>query len=418
MGIVGIIHAYPNSDIIQSLRSHSIHLFIPTKLNSIPDSRENVFIHEMEIVENERCVNQICKIVGKYGIETFLPLYEGGILLSAVVSAKMGLEFYSISAALGSRNKYYQKQVMQSYGVPVPNSIPVFEYTPYEYLKTCLGRIFVLKIVDSMNSQAVILVRNKEEYRKKLVELFEYIKDSRISLSIDRNRFCYGKDEVKVIAQEFCEGHEINIDLLIYNGKKYDLGIFEKEICSGPFFPETMSFYPAQMQENLLKKIIKLAEEACSALNIHNGVAHIEFRIKNGVPCLLDMGLRPGGAYTIRAVNEICEVDYVRLIAEIFLNIKIEQPKIMNKKAILYGGIVFGQTGCIQSVNGISELENVAEIKEIRQLVQNGDYVVAPPYSAQPHLCYYYLSGDSINALKKCHYNIQESIKVEILEGH
>lgn len=414
MGIVGVIHTYPNMDIIQSLHGHLIHLFVPPKATLILDSTENVFIHEMELVENEQCINKICKVVEEYKIETFPPLYEGGILLSAVVSAKMSLKFYSISTTLGSRNKYYQKQVMQSYSVSVPNSVPVFEFTSYEYLKTCLGEKFVLKIVDSMNSQAVMLIRNEEEYVEKLAELFKYIKNPKISSMMDRNRFCYGNDDVKVIAQEFLDGKEVNLDLLVCRGNKYDLGVFEKNICICPFFPETMSFYPAQMEEELLAKIIECAGYACDALSIDNGVAHIEFRIKDGVPYLLDMGLRPGGAYTIRAVNEIYGLDYVRLIVDIFLNITIEQPKVINEIGIVYGGIVFRETGYIESINGINKLEVIPQIKEVCQLVEIGDYVVAPPYSAQPHLCYYYLSGDSIKSLKECHYKIQELIEVEV----
>ena len=84
------------------------------------------------------------EVVKTYDIEMFLPLYEGGILLSAMVSTKANLNFYSIPTALASRNKYYLKQVMQLYGVPVPNSVPVYRFTPYSYISNIIGENFIL----------------------------------------------------------------------------------------------------------------------------------------------------------------------------------------------------------------------------------------------------------------------------------
>ncbi|MEZ3515623.1 MAG: ATP-grasp domain-containing protein [Lachnospiraceae bacterium] len=414
MKAIGIIHAYPGKEILQALNEYEIHLFVPNGYGIKTDNERNAYIHEVELSETDECVNIIFEVVKTYDIEMFLPLYEGGILLSAMVSTKANLNFYSIPTALASRNKYYLKQVMQLYGVPVPNSVPVYRFTPYSYISNIIGENFILKIVDSMNSQAVMLIKTEEEYNKNVKKLFGYLECEDITQSIDRNRFCYGKDDVKVIAQEYCSGAEVNVDVMICGKEKYTLGIFQKADTKGPFFPETMSYYPSDLAEEVETHIIQNAIKACEALDIRAGVVHVEFRMKDTVPCLLDMGLRPGGAYTVQAIEEITGVNVIKQMTDIFLKGICGKVEKKNDVSIIYGGIVFEESGKINRIEGLEGLEQIEGLRHFKQLANVGDLVVSPPFSAQPHFCYYYISGESIMANKEQHYKLQEMIKINI----
>ena len=105
-----------------------------------------------------------------------------------------------------------------------------------------------------MNSQAVMTVNDEESYQRALKDIFEYLEKDEVVT--DRNRFCYGQDEIKVIAQEFCQGKEVNIDFLIRNQNVISLGIFEKAITKGPYFPETKSFFPSTLTKQEEEQIV------------------------------------------------------------------------------------------------------------------------------------------------------------------
>ncbi|MDK2802076.1 MAG: ATP-grasp domain-containing protein [Oscillospiraceae bacterium] len=415
---LGIIHAYPNDDIVISLKDYYLHLFVPIKDGMVLIEKYkkfyNVKVYPINFDGGDETVRKIIEISKLVDLKCFLPLYEGGIIMSSLVSLELGLPFYSLTSSIASRNKYFLKLIMQSSFISTPESIPIYIHTPYKYLQQLLGDKIILKIVDSMNSQAVIIVNNEEEYLKYTEEIFEYLETESLNSEVDRNRFCYGKDSVKVIAQEFCDGKEVNLDVLVCDGKVTYLGIFEKADTKGPFFPESMSFYPSTLNDIQQKDIFDLSRRAVEAMQIINGIAHIEIRYKGDNPKLIDMGLRPGGAYTIRAIKELYNIDIILMVAKLMLeSINPVNIKLKDDVAILYGGIIFGKSGIIKNIDGLSTI-SIPDMKELRILSKKGDRVVAPPFSSQPHLCYYYLQGNHIIELFKGHSLIQDTIKVEI----
>lgn len=415
---IGIIHAYPNEDILLSLKDYYVHLFIPWKdrmaLIDKFSQLHHVKIHPVIFKESPETIKEIVEISKLHEIKCFLPLYEGGILISSLVSLELNLPFYTLASSLASRNKYYLKLIMQAAFIPVPESIPIYSYTPYKYVQQLLGDKVVLKIVDSMNSQAVIVVNNEQDYTKYINEIFHYLETENLDSAVDRNRFCYGKDHVKVIAQEYCDGKEVNLDVLVKEKQVVPLGIFEKAATKGPFFPESMSFYPSTLNKEQRDEIVAIATRAVNAMQIINGVAHIEIRYKGNTPKLLDMGLRPGGAYTIKAINELCNIDLILEIAKIVIGTGNSFNKqVSDDEAILYGGIIFNNTGIVKNISGFDKLV-ISDLKEIRVLAREGDRVVAPPFSSQPHLCYYYLRGNEISRLLEAHKLIQDTIGIQI----
>lgn len=415
---IGIIHAYPNRDNLASLKNYFITIFVPFKDAKTLMQRfhnfSNIKIYPINFEETLDTIQTIAEVARRDEISCFLPLYEGGIILSALVSLELGLQFYSLTSSLASRNKYYLKLIMQSAFINTPESIPVFPYTPYRHVEELLGEKFVLKIVDSMNSQAIIVVNNEQEYTRYLKMMFQYLENSDQDTMVDRNRFCYGNDIIKVIAQEFCEGKEINIDVLINKSQVTHLGIFEKANTKGPFFPESVSFYPSTLNKNQQNEILAIATKAAAAMQIQYGVAHIEIRYKDNIPMVIDMGLRPGGAYTVRAIRELCGMDLILEVAKIMTGGgSVVEKYPFHEKAILYGGIIFDKTGYLQHIGGIDKIE-MPELKDLTILAKEGDRVVAPPFSSQPHLCYYFLQGMEIEKLLAQHSYIQDSIHVQI----
>ena len=422
MKSVGIIHAYPNISIITPLSNYKVILFVPLHFDKAIKEQmlclPNVEIYEIVFEESESTITFIEGISKRLKIYSFLPLYEGGIILSALVSQRLNLGFYSLPSVMASRNKYFLKLALEYANISIPKSIPVFEYTPYGSLIEKLGSKIILKIVDSMNSQSVTVVKTESEYERSLKDIFDYISTDNKSTEVDRNRFCYGKDEIKVIAQEFCNGKEVNLDIIAVKGEYYPLGIFEKASTNGPFFPETMSLYPSSLTETEKMDIIDLAKKAIRAIGVVSGVAHVEIRFNNNKPMVLDVGLRPGGAYTVKAINSLYGLNLINVISNVMCNdlSSFISPKLKNDTAILYGGIVLSSRGNVNQISGVDILTTLSSVKDYNVLVKEGDYVVPPPFSSQPHFCYYYLESSDVTEVTSTHELINKTIEISIGE--
>ena len=152
-------------------------------------------------------------------------------------------------------------------------------------------------------------------------------------------------------------------------------------------------------------------------MQIDNGAAHVELRFQANTPKILDIGLRPGGAYTIAAVENLTGMNMVTEIAKTMLKDSgfISTVDIDRNKAILYGGIVFHKEGIVRKAEGIDQIQNNPLFKDLVILAHEGDEVVPPPFSAQPHYCYYYLQGSSLKELLSLDTDIRKNVSLEII---
>lgn len=419
---LGIIHIYPDESMVNELsKDNNIYLFLPMDVFSTYKSLEvkydNLTLIGLENFGSKECTNKVFEYAVSRSIDVFLPLYEGGLVMSSIVSGKMNLPFYSLSSVLSTRNKYLLSELLSYSETSCPETIPVYNDTKYRGCKELLGESFILKISDSMNSQGVVKIRSQEDFEKYKEILFSYIQRDK-GVSNDRNVFSYGKTKTKLIAQKLCEGREFNVDVLICDGGIIELGIFEKANSTGPFYPESSSHYPATLKESELKEIEKGIKDCISALDLRFGVAHLEFRYEdsnNKSLKVLDVGLRPGGAYTVKAVGDIFGIKYRRIITEIMLSKGKTFPSLSKQQlAILYGGIIYHDDGVVEDISGVEDVMMMDNVKDFRQLNEIGDFVKAPPLSAQPHFCYYYLVSDTAESLLKSHEYVQNKIKIRI----
>ena len=154
-------------------------------------------------------------------------------------------------------------------------------------IKQEIGLPFILKPTNLSGCMSICKVMDLEQFKK-------FIKSDIIP--------GYGKFENYVyLAEEFIDGGLFQIDAVVYNGKIKFLS------CSKYHFPCLVS---ATLKENLgvimLSKrdsdFIKLKEytvKTIESLNCFNTVVHLElFKNKKNDLVFLEIGARPGGAYT------------------------------------------------------------------------------------------------------------------------
>lgn len=346
--------------------------------------------------------------------DLIVPFHEGTTGLAARVATRLGLPGNPVAAADASRNKHRAYEAWVRAGVPVPRTVPVKDSEGWRLVERELGYPCVIKLADSMNSQGVGLVRSRAEfvsYHSRLRALL----DRPVSLDLldDRNRMAYGRGEVKIIAQEFCPGVEVGVDLLYRDGVVITLGVFEKAPAHGPTFAETMSISPTSLGEAGEAELASIAGRAVAALGGTCGAAHVEIRLGHDGPRVLEAGLRPGGGYTMQAIERMTGINVPVTMANVLAGDSLPAPP-TRRGATLYGGIVYPTSGILRRATGLEVLESTPGVIAYSVLHRPGDRVYALPESAQPHFVYYLVEAkDRVEALAR-HGRIQQAITIEV----
>lgn len=413
---VGIIHAYPNSYLIKNLQKADckIVLFVPKKPSFDCSGIEAVI--EVPLYDTSLIVKTVTDYHREKPFDALLPVYEGATAITAKLTEMMNLRGAKVSAAEASRNKYLSYTGWAKNGVPVPLTVPIQEPDlGWKEIEAHIGYPAIIKLADSMNSQGVIKVTSRNDYQnavKRLVSMLQ--KPIDLDIQTDRNRLAYGTSSVKIIAQEFCPGIEVGVDCIFSKGDYQILGIFEKASATGPYFAESMSISPTSLGKDEVEKVSKLAADAVLALGSDQiSAAHVEIRFTETGLKVLETGLRPGGAYTVAAVEYLTGINpYLELLSVLLGNSPSKVDR--GEKAALYGGIVIPKSGILRSTHGLQIFDNITELLDFQILYRPGDRVYSLPESAQPHFAYYLVGGFSREDVLNKHYSIQNSIQIEI----
>lgn len=170
---------------------------------------------------------------------------------------------------------------------------------------------FILKPVGQAGSKGVFLYQDGE------IE--------EILAKIDDNDFPY-------LIEQFVEGDEYSIEMLICENNYHLLAITKKYIFEGTFIEQGHAL-PANniFGKNKTEEIFNLVKASCQYLGITHGMIHAEFWYKNGEVTLGEIHNRPGGdLISIMAAK----VSGVNIYASQFANTLIRQDSSYNYMAV------------------------------------------------------------------------------------
>ena len=213
----------------------------------------------------------------------------------------------------------------------------------------------ICKPVDSSGSRGINLIRSESEYLEKARE------SSQIGKSGD------------ILLEEYLTGDEISVEVIVLEGVTHVLQVTDKITTGEPHFCEIGHSQPATMSQSLRQQVEEVAKGACCAVGLVNSPAHVEMKLTQDGPKMIELGARMAGdtisTYLIN--RSVKGVNMSEMAIRIALGEKIKIPSYCSSGEAAAVRFVGSKNGVLSAVSGLEKvrklpwLDNVTFFGEI-----------------------------------------------------
>lgn len=264
----------------------------------------------------------------------------------AKVSEKLGLHSISYDTAIKATDKFEMIKAFKAYDVASPWFFTVDSLDELKNLEGHLSYPCIMKPTDNAGSHGVVLAHGFED----LLQSYEY---SRASARHGR-----------VIIEEYLQGDEVSVEVMVVDGKVNILQITDKLTTGAPHFVEMGHSQPSRHPFETQQAIKELAIQACKAVGIDQGPAHVEMMVTKRGPVMIELGARMGGDnITTSLVPLSTGIDMVKATIDVAMGNQPDiEPCLHCGSAIRY---IAAPEGIIKSIDGIDEAKKVQGVREV-----------------------------------------------------
>jgi biotin carboxylase len=415
-GTALVVHPAPDPTMLRALLCACDNVIVMSASSGAtkqPEPHPRVIRHSYAVGED---VVALAREIDRIGhISVVPPVWEGGVEATATICAALGLPGNSVAAARAARDKYQAALCFERHGIPHPRTM-LFSAAAadQERIEHHFAYPFILKSPWSTNSQSVTLVRSREELSACLTMLGRLYNPDRENRLFEL--YAERAGQQPVLVQEYADGLELNIDLLLDRSTYRSLGAFEKYPMHGPSFEEVQSVYPPRVSISEMDECAQAAAGAARALGATIGAAHVELRLTSRGPVIIEAALRPGGFLTPQAISHLTGVHPVTALTRLLMTGELPDiDGLPEGIACLYGAVNCAVEGRIKSISGEESVRrDVQGLYAFSLLKRPGDRVVPLPLGSDYHVASFMLVGSCREPLEAAARRIRRCLRVEI----
>ena len=272
----------------------------------------------------------------------------------ARVAEKLGLPGISYDTAVKATDKFEMIKAFKAHDVASPWFFTVDSKDELNALESQLSYPCIMKPTDNAGSHGVVLAKCFDD----LLRDYGYSHES--------------ARHGKVIIEEYLQGDEVSVEVMVVDGKVNILQITDKLTTGAPHFVEMGHSQPSQQPVAIQKAIKELATKACQAVGINQGPAHVEMMVTERGPVMIELGARMGGDYITTALVPLSTgIDMVKAAIDVALGKQPDiEPSLHCASAIRY---IEAPEGIIKSITGVEEAKQLPGVKEVTMTKSVGE---------------------------------------------
>ena len=341
-------------------------------------------------------------------IDGVLTFWEDNVVLTAKLAEDLKLPGIPVRIAQKVKNKALFRTFCTQQNLPTPKFFPIISAQDIDKATQYLKFPIVLKPSFGASSVFVVKVGSKSE----LESTYEYI------INIIKNHpEAQEWDDFTLLAEEYIDGHEVDIDMLLQNGKVKFASISDNDQTAEPFFIETAQSIPSDLPEQDQMSLIHMAEETLEKLGIQNGCIHFEAKSTKSGPVPIEINLRMGGDEVYSFVKGAWGVDLIEYAVKIALGIffpKINKPA-LPLKYITGKYFLSNHSGIVTKLDVLPQVSPTHHrwLEEIHVQKKIGDPILVPPEGYE-YLGWITVSGRNGLDAKKNLRDLEKNINYEV----
>jgi len=335
------------------------------------------------------------------GVWTF---WEECVLLSSRIAEEFGWPGLPYSVVEKIKDKHMFREYCREQGVPAPQSLMLGGRVVLKDLKKLKFPI-ILKPVFGASSAFVVKVNNIRGVKK----VFEYINRNVKSFWLSsewRN--------LKVVAEEYVGGQEVDIDILVQGGILKYSAVTDNAKTNEPYFVETGQSMPSALNKKTQEKVLADAFVFLKKLGVSDGCIHFEAKVHKSFGLIpIELNLRMGGGDVYLFSKSVWGVDLVMNAVKIALGIDISVHKPKQPQVFLFGRQFLSLRSCI--IKDILVNKKIFKNKNLVDLYfekKNGDVFLAPPDGYDNAIGWLTVKGRSLADAKKNWLGMSRLVKI------
>lgn len=310
----------------------------------------------------------------------------------AAASKAIGVKGISMDTAIKATDKGEMIKAFKANGVESPWYYIISVGDSITKIKNKLSYPCIVKPTDNAGSRGVIIAMNEDEFND--------------AINYSRTEGRSGD----VIIEEYLEGHEVSVEIIVAAGFVHILSITDKLTTGAPHFVELGHNQPSTLSISEQEKIKDLAIRAVKAVGIEDGPAHVEIMLTKDGPKMIELGARMGGdCITTHLIPLSTGIDMIEATINISLGLTPEIcPKFEKGSAIRF---ITPNPGYIKDITGLEDAKKSPGVKVVEVQVGIGDKVTNIN-SSLDRSGYIIAQGENaLDAINKCENAIK---KIEI----
>ena len=304
-------------------------------------------------------------------IDAVVPVDDATTVVGAAIGEALGLRANKPAAVSATRDKQSMRETLARAGVRQP-AFAVFSITDDpKAVATGVSYPCVLKPLVLSASRGVIRADTAAEFADAWQRIAAILAEADLQ--------ALGQGARKILVEDFVPGFEVALEGMLTDGRLTTLAIFDKpDPLDGPFFEETIYVTPSRLPPETQQAIAGCAAQAAGALGLSDGPIHVELRINDAGPWLIELAARSIGGLCSRTLSFGTGMS----LEEIILRHALGWPIASLEREHPAAGVMMipiPRGGVLGRVNGIESARAVPGIEEVTISMHVGQHIVPLP---------------------------------------
>lgn len=287
------------------------------------------------------------------------PCSEVAMNVMGHINDELHLHGISRETAVRATNKHLMREAFEAYGAPSPRSFCTDNVEEGYKLFLSIGGKAILKPSRNSGSRGIAEIDSGLSFET-FAPLFERSKgESR---------------DASVMIEQFVEGPEFSVEIIVWNGKVNVLQVTDKKTTEAPYFVELGHSQPSLFPEEVVAAIRDAAIKGVKALRLNDCAAHAEIKYQDGKPYIMEIGARLGGDFISTELTHLSTgIDMVGAAIDVAMGIEPNLQPMAEPQgvAIRYFTPV---PGVVRAIENVKVLER-SEVYDVEIYVKPGDEV-------------------------------------------